>query len=112
LESSEHPLAKFMQGLQQSYSQYFNLKHRETGHLFEGRYKAIICQKDPYFLELVRYIHLNPVRAGHGEKNLSNIVSAGTMPTSTAKRLRLSIPSKRFRARAGRRRIGGLCKTG
>ena len=64
LESSEHPLAKFMQGLQQSYTQYFNLKHHKTGHLFEGRYKAIICQKDEYLLELIRYIHLNPVRAG------------------------------------------------
>jgi putative transposase len=64
VESSEQPLAKFMQGLQQSYSQYFNLKHRKTGHVFEGRYKAIICQKDEYLLELIRYIHLNPVRAG------------------------------------------------
>jgi putative transposase len=64
VESSEMPLAKFMQGLQQSYSQYFNVKHHKTGHLFEGRYKAIICQKDEYLLELIRYIHLNPVRAG------------------------------------------------
>jgi hypothetical protein len=64
LESSEHPLAKFMQGVQQSYSQYFNWKHHKSGHVFEGRYKAIICQKDEYLLELIRYIHLNPVRAG------------------------------------------------
>jgi putative transposase len=64
VESSEHPLAKFMQGVQQSYSQYFNLKHRKTGHVFEGRYKAILCQKDEYLLQLIRYIHLNPVRAG------------------------------------------------
>ena len=64
VESSARPLGKFMQGLQQSYTQYFNLKHRKTGHLFEGRYKAIICQKDQYLLELIRYIHLNPVRAG------------------------------------------------
>ena len=64
VESSEHPLSKFMQGLQQSYSQYFNRKHRQSGHVFEGRYKAIICQKDQYLLELIRYIHLNPVRAG------------------------------------------------
>jgi len=63
VESSAHPLAKFMQGVQQSYTQYFNLKHHKTGHLFEGRYKAIICQKDEYLLELMRYIHLNPVRA-------------------------------------------------
>ena len=64
VESSQHPLAKLMQGLQQSYSQYFNLKHRKTGHVFEGRYKAILCEKDPYLLQLIRYIHLNPVRAG------------------------------------------------
>ena len=63
LESSERPLAKLMQGLQQSYSQYYNRKHHKTGHVFEGRYKAIICQKDEYLLELIRHIHLNPVRA-------------------------------------------------
>jgi REP element-mobilizing transposase RayT len=64
IESSQEPLAKFMQGLQQSYSQYFNLRHRKSGHVFQGRYKAIVCQKDAYLLELIRYIHLNPVRAG------------------------------------------------
>ncbi len=64
VESSEQPLAKIMQGLQQSYSKYFNLRHRKTGHVFEGRYKAILCQKDEYLLQLIRYIHLNPVRAG------------------------------------------------
>jgi len=64
VESSEQPLAKFMQGLQQSYSQYFNLCHRKAGHVFQGRYKAIVCEKDEYLLQLIRYIHLNPVRAG------------------------------------------------
>lgn len=64
VESSEEPLGKFMQGVQQSYSQYFNLRYRKVGHVFQGRYKAIICQKDEYLLELMRYIHLNPVRAG------------------------------------------------
>lgn len=63
VESSDHPLGKFMQGLQQSYSQYFNLRHRKVGHVFQGRYKAIICERDEYLLELIRYIHLNPVRA-------------------------------------------------
>ncbi len=63
VESSHEPLAKFMQGLQQSYSQYFNLRHRKTGHVFQGRYKAIVCQQDEYLLQLIRYIHLNPVRA-------------------------------------------------
>jgi putative transposase len=64
VESSEQPLAKFMQGLQQSYSQYFNKRHGKSGHVFEGRYKAIICQKDPYLLELIRYIIL--IRCGLG----------------------------------------------
>jgi putative transposase len=52
-----------MQGLQQSYTQYFNRKHHKAGHLFQGRYKAIVCEKDEYLLTLVRYIHLNPIRA-------------------------------------------------
>ncbi len=63
VESSSEPLAKFMQGLQQSYSQYYNLRHRKTGHVFQGRYKAIVCEKDEYLLQLIRHIHLNPVRA-------------------------------------------------
>ena len=63
LECSRTPLAKFMQGLQQSYTQYYNRAYKKVGHLFQGRYKAILCQKDAYLLELVRYIHLNPVRS-------------------------------------------------
>ena len=67
LECGKIPLGKFMQGLQQSYPQSYNRKYRKVGHLFQGRYKAILCQKDAYLLELVRYIHLNPVRS-----NLAN----------------------------------------
>src|SRR5437867_3530730 len=63
LEVSSAPLSKFMQGLQQAYTQYFNRRHHKVGHLFQGRYHAIICDKDAYLLALVRYIHLNPIRA-------------------------------------------------
>ena len=63
VETGSEPLSKFMQGLQQSYTQYFNRKHHKVGHLFQGRYKAIVCEKDEYLLTLVRYIHLNPFRA-------------------------------------------------
>jgi REP element-mobilizing transposase RayT len=63
VETGAPPLAKFMQGLQQSYTQYFNRRHRRVGHLFQGRYHAIVCEKDRYLLALVRYIHVNPVRA-------------------------------------------------
>lgn len=63
LESTGPPVARFMQGVQQSYTQYVNRKYEKVGHLFQGRYKAIVCEADEYLLELVRYIHLNPVRA-------------------------------------------------
>src|SRR3990172_2084561 len=45
------------------YAQYYNRRHRRTGHLFENRYKSILCDEDNYLLALIRYIHLNPVRA-------------------------------------------------
>jgi putative transposase len=82
VESSEQPLAKFMQGLQQSYSQYFNRKHHKSGHLFEGRYKAIICQKDEYLLELIRYISIRCAPAWC--KSLSAIVTRAIMLISSS----------------------------
>jgi len=63
LETSEVPLSRVMQRLSSGYTQYFNRRHRLVGHLFQGRYKAILCDKDSYLLELSRYLHLNPVRA-------------------------------------------------
>ncbi len=57
------PLSRVMAGLQSSYTQWFNRRHRRSGHLFQGRYKAFLIQDDPYLLTLVRYIHLNPVVA-------------------------------------------------
>jgi REP-associated tyrosine transposase len=63
-QTSDAPLSKFMQGVQQSYTQRFNRVHGKVGHLFQGRYKAIVCDRDEYLTTLVRYIHLNPVRAG------------------------------------------------
>jgi putative transposase len=45
------------------YAQYYNRRYRRVGHLLQGRHKAILCQSDRYLSELVRYIHLNPVRA-------------------------------------------------
>jgi len=63
VETGTQPLSTFMQRLQQSYTQYFNRTHRKVGHLFQGRYKSIVCEKDQYLLALIRYLHLNPVRA-------------------------------------------------
>ena len=63
LEVEEIPLSKIMQSLLFRYTRYFNKRYGKVGHLFQGRYRAILCDKDAYLLELVRYIHLNPVRA-------------------------------------------------
>lgn len=57
-------LASLMRRLLTGYAVAFNLRHKRAGHLFQNRYKSIVCNREAYLLELVRYIHLNPVRAG------------------------------------------------
>ena len=57
-------LAVFMRRLLTGYAVSFNRRNRRSGHLFQNRYKSIVCEEEPYLLELVRYIHLNPLRAG------------------------------------------------
>jgi REP element-mobilizing transposase RayT len=63
METGETPLSKILQGINQSYTVRFNRRYNTVGHLFQGRYKAILCDRDSYLLSLVKYIHLNPVRA-------------------------------------------------
>jgi putative transposase len=63
LETPDGDLAEFMKCLLTRYAQYFNWRHGLSGHVFERRYQSIVCEKEPYFLELIRYIHLNPYRA-------------------------------------------------
>jgi putative transposase len=63
LRTGRVPLATVMRRLLTRYAVTFNRRHRRHGHLFQNRYKSILCQEDPYLLELVRYIHLNPLRA-------------------------------------------------
>jgi REP element-mobilizing transposase RayT/CRP-like cAMP-binding protein len=62
LSSGASGLAPFMRRLLTGYAVNFNLRHRRYGHLFQNRYKSIVCDGDSYFTELVRYIHLNPLR--------------------------------------------------
>ena len=57
-------ISKFMRCLLTGHAVRYNLKYHRSGHLFQNRYKSIVCEEDPYLLELVRYIHLNPLRAG------------------------------------------------
>jgi putative transposase len=63
IETPEKNLQRIMHQINSSYSIYTNTKRKRCGHLFQGRYKAIIIDKDNYLVELSRYIHLNPVRA-------------------------------------------------
>ena len=64
LKSSSQGLSTFMRKLLTRYASWFNRKHQRHGHLFQNRYKSIVCEEEPYFLRLVSYIHLNPLRAG------------------------------------------------
>ncbi|HSN24270.1 MAG TPA: transposase [Methylomicrobium sp.] len=63
LRTGNVPISTVMKRLLTGYAVRFNRRHRRCGHLFQNRYKSILCQEDAYLLELVRYIHLNPLRA-------------------------------------------------
>ena len=64
LRTGKVPISTTMRRLLTGYAMWHNRMHRRYGHLFQNRYKSILCQEDVYLLELVRYIHLNPLRAG------------------------------------------------
>jgi REP element-mobilizing transposase RayT len=64
LKTGLTPVADVMRRLLTGHAVYFNHRHRRYGHLFQNRYKSILCQEEAYLRELVRYIHLNPLRAG------------------------------------------------
>ncbi len=64
LKTGGIPISAFMRRLLTGYAVTFNRRHRRCGPLFQNRYKSILCQEDAYLLELVRYIHLNPIRSG------------------------------------------------
>ena len=64
IETPDGNLSQGMRQLNGVYTQYFNRRHGRVGHVFQGRYKGILVDKNSYLLELARYIVLNPVRAG------------------------------------------------
>jgi len=63
LRSGEHGVSRFMRRFLTGYAITYNRRHKRYGHLFQNRYKSIVCDEDAYFRELVRYLHLNPIRA-------------------------------------------------
>ena len=78
LRTGDVPISTIMQRVLTGYVVNYNRRHRRYGHLFQNRYKSILCQEDRYLLELVRYIHLNPLRA----KLVSEYKALGRHPYS------------------------------
>jgi REP element-mobilizing transposase RayT len=76
LKSGPYGLSHFMRRLLTGYAIYYNNRHKRHGHLFQNRYKSIVCDEDAYFKELVRYIHLNPLRA----KLVNNLLELDIYP--------------------------------
>ena len=68
LETGRVPLSRIMRSINTAYAGYFNLRHGRAGYLFQGRYKALLVDKESYLLELIRYILRNRIEAGLSEK--------------------------------------------
>jgi len=68
LQTPAGNLSQIMHHINGAYTNYFNVKRKRSGHLFQGRYRALLADIDEYAQELSRYIHLNPVKAGMVEK--------------------------------------------
>ena len=64
LQTPKANLSEFMRQFNVSYTGYHNRRHQRAGHLYQGRFKAVLVEADSYLLELSRYVHLNPVRVG------------------------------------------------
>jgi len=64
IQTFDKKLQEIMHQINNKYSKYFNNKYKRVGHVFRGRYKAILVQDERYILKLIRYIHKNPARAG------------------------------------------------
>lgn len=78
LRTANVPITTIMRRLLTGYAVSFNRRHRRSGHLFQNRFKSILCQDDLYLMELVRYIHLNPLRS----KLVSNLSELSRYPYS------------------------------
>jgi len=76
LRTGQVPIATVMRRLLTGFAVSYNRRHGRHGHLFQNRYKSILCQEEPYLLELVRYIHLNPLRS----KIVPDIKALNTFP--------------------------------
>jgi len=93
IQTLDKKLQEIMHQINNKYSKYFNGKYKRIGHVFQGRYKAVLVQDERYMLKLLRYVHQNPVRAGickkvedykwssdiYYRKNIKGIVNTGVV---------------------------------
>lgn len=109
LETPEPNLSRTMQWLGVSYSMWFNARHRRSGHLFQGRFKAFVVEDLPGWQEVARYVHLNPVRVarlglGKANRSASRLgVAPAPSPELVGERLRVlrEYPWSSYRGYAG-----------
>jgi len=69
VRTGREALSSSMRKLLTGFVVNFNRRHRRYGHLFQNRYKSIVCEDDPYLLELTRYVHLNPLKSRHHQRH-------------------------------------------
>ena len=76
IERREDDIGRILQRVLTAYTRYYNRKYKQVGHVLQGRYKAVLCQSERYLTTLVKYIHLNPVKA-------KMVAAAGDYPFSS-----------------------------
>ena len=94
VETPKANLSEFIRQFNISYTCYYNRLHGRIGHLYQGRFKAIVVDKDSYLLELSRYVHLNPIRIKakrngrrpNASEKSADTAGAAFLDTSTEKR--------------------------
>jgi REP element-mobilizing transposase RayT len=113
VRSGHRPLSRTMRSLLTGYAGAFNRRHHRKGHLFQNRYKSVVVEEEPYFLELVRYLHLNPLRTGivqdlraldrYPWSGHAALVGRGTIPWQDTRTVLARFAPTRRRAQAGYR---------
>jgi Transposase IS200 like len=115
VETPKANLSLGMRQLNRIYTQNFNRRHNRAGHLFQGRFKAILVEKESYLMELCRYIVLNPVRVkgkvGVGAWKWSSYrATAGLAPVAGVPKPRLGPRSIRQEPDKGTKTVSGICQ--
>jgi REP element-mobilizing transposase RayT len=105
IRSGAEGISRFMRRLMSGYAVAFNHRHKRSGYLFQNRYKSFVCDEQSYLLELVRYIHLNPLRAGI----VKDVAALGRYPYSGHSTL-MGADQRRWQAREEILRLFGSCE--